>query len=127
MSDKVQFELEFPVKASPKMLYTYLSTPSGLAEWFSNDVNSRGDHFTFFWDDGEETAKVLSKKADQLIRFQWDEDEDSDYFFEFHIVVDDLTKDASLMLTDFCEEDELEESKLLWESQVNQLLHIIGS
>jgi uncharacterized protein YndB with AHSA1/START domain len=74
MSDRVKFELELPVKASPGMLFPYLSTPSGLAEWFSDDVNSRGDKFTFIWDGEERDAYRIAKKKDQFIRFRWDED-----------------------------------------------------
>ena len=37
-----------------------------------------------------------------------------------------MTKDVSLLITDFCDEDELEESRLLWESQVDQLHGLIG-
>ena len=42
-------------------------------------------------------------------------------------MVDELTNDASLIITDFSEEDEVEEDSLLWESQVHSLLHTIGS
>ena len=62
MSEKVNYEIEFPVKASPAMLFPFLSTPSGMSEWFCDDVNSRGELFTFFWDDSEETAKLIKKK-----------------------------------------------------------------
>ncbi len=129
MDDKVKFELEYPVKASPAMLFPYLSTPSGLSEWFCDDVNSRGELFTFFWGDSEEEAKMIRKKQDRFIQFRWtnDDEEGSKAYFEFRIVVDELTKDTSLMVTDFAEEDEVEESKLLWQSQIQDLLHTIGS
>ncbi len=129
MDDKVKFELEYPVKASPAMLFPYLSTPSGLSEWFCDDVNSRGEMFTFFWGDSEEVAKMIRKKQDRFIQFRWenDEEEGSKAYFEFRIVVDELTKDTSLMVTDYADEDEVEESKLLWQSQVQDLLHTIGS
>ena len=127
--EKVKFEIEFPVKASPAMLFPFLSTPSGLADWFADDVNSRGETFTFFWGDSEESAKMLTKKKGTFVRFRWmdDVDEGNDYYFEFQIVVDELTKDVSLMIIDFSEEDELQENKLLWESQINRLFHLIGS
>ena len=70
---------------------------------------------------------LLSKKTDKYIRFKWEEDEDEDSFFEFKLETDDLTNDVSLIITDYAEEDEIEESQLLWESQVNSLLHAIGS
>ena len=127
MSDKVEFILEFVVKASPKMLYKFLSTPSGLSEWFADNVNSRGKKFVFIWDGSEETAVLVNKKTDKHIRFKWEEDEEEDTFFEFKLETDDLTNDVSLIITDFADEDEIEEAQLLWESQVNSLLHAIGS
>lgn len=127
MADKVEFTMEFVVKASPKMLYKFLSTPSGLSEWFADNVDSRSKEFKFFWDGSEEIAHVVNKKADSHIRFRWEEEDDDKAYFEFKIVTDDLTNDVSLLVTDFAEEDELEESKLLWDSQINSLLHAIGS
>ena len=129
MSDKTKFELEFPVKASPSMLFPYLSTPSGLSEWFSDDVNSRGEKYTFIWEGEERDAFRIARKKDQFIRFRWEEDDDegNKYFFEFRIEVDELTNDTSLIIVDYSEEDEIEEDKLLWDSQVHQLLHTIGS
>ena len=108
MGDKKPFSIEFDFHASPQLLYQYLSTPSGLSEWFADNVNSRGEQFTFIWDDGEEYAKLLSKKPNQKVRFQWitDEEDEDQYYFEFVIQVDDITKDVSLIINDFSEEEE---------------------
>lgn len=129
MSEKVKIELEFPVKASPGMLFPFLSTPSGLSEWFCDDVNSRGEIFTFFWDGSEETAKMIKKKNEKFIQFRWlsDVEDGSKDFFEFKIQVDELTHDVSLIVTDHVDEDEVDESSRLWESQIHQLFHTIGS
>ncbi len=129
MSEKVKIELEFPVKASPGMLFPFLSTPSGLSEWFCDDVNSRGEIFTFFWDGTEETAKMIKKKNEKFIQFRWlnDVEDGSKDFFEFKIQVDELTHDVSLIVTDHVEEEEVDEASRLWESQIQQLFHIIGS
>jgi|TARA_B110000908_G_C10131645_1_gene392486 uncharacterized protein YndB with AHSA1/START domain len=127
MSNKIKFEIEFPIHASPKMLYQYFGTPSGLSEWFADNVNSRGELFTFIWDGAEEQAKMLSKKMDSRIRFKWLENEDEDSYFEFRIEVDELTKDVSLMVTDFADEDEVEESKMFWENQISELKQRIGA
>ena len=97
-----KFELEFPIHASPKLLHQYLSTPSGLSEWYADDVNSRGELYTFIWDDSEEQAKLLSKKAVDKVRFQWLEDEGEDYYFEIRI-------------------------QMLWENQIGELKKVLGS
>ena len=124
---KEKYELEFPIHASPKLLFQYLSTPSGLSEWYADNVNSRGEIFTFIWDDSEEIAKMLTKKADEKIKFQWEEDEGEDYYFELRIQVDEITKDVSLMVTDFADEDDVEEGKMLWDNQISDLKKVLGS
>lgn len=129
MSDKVKYEMEFPIQVSPSLLYQYISTPSGLSEWYADNVNSRGELFTFIWEGSEESAKLLSKKADDKIKLRWleDDEEGLNYFFELKIQVDEITKDVSLMITDFAEEDEVDEGKMLWENMVSNLKQILGS
>lgn len=127
MSEKIKYEIEFVVKASPKMLYKFLSTPSGLSEWFADNVNSRGKKFSFFWEGAEEIAELVNKKVNDFIRFKWEDDEDEETYFEFKIHKDELTHDVALIVVDFAEEDEIEASKRLWESQINSLLHVLGS
>jgi uncharacterized protein YndB with AHSA1/START domain len=126
MSDKIKFELEFVIQSSPQLLYQYLSTPSGLSEWFADNVNSRGEMFNFIWDGSEEEAKLLKRKSDEFIRFAWEETEDGAYF-EMKIIVDEITSDVSLFITDFAEEDEIDEAKMLWENQVSSLKQVLGS
>ena len=126
MEEKVKYELEFPIHSSPQLLYQYISTPSGLSEWFADNVNSRGELFTFIWDGAEEQAKLLRKKSGELVKFKWIEGEE-DTFFEIKIVVDEITKDVSLMITDFTDEDEVEEAKMLWENQISDLKRVLGS
>ncbi|HSM62794.1 MAG TPA: START-like domain-containing protein, partial [Gillisia sp.] len=125
MEDKVKYEMEFPIQASPSLLYQYISTPSGLSEWYADNVNSRGELFTFIWNESEEKAKLLSKKNGERIKFRWIEDEDTPYFFEIRIQVDEITKDVSIMITDFAEDDEIEEGKMLWENMISDLKQIL--
>jgi uncharacterized protein YndB with AHSA1/START domain len=127
MADKIKYELEFPIQASPSLLYQYISTPSGMQEWYADNVNSRGEFFKFIWDGSEEEAKLVVKKKGERIRFQWLDDEGTDYYFELRIQVDEITKDVSLMVTDFAEEDELDEGKMLWENMIGELKQILGS
>lgn len=126
MSEKIKFEQEFIIKASSKMLYNYISTPSAMSEWFAEDVNLKDEIFTFSWDGAEEQAKLISKVKGKCIRFRWLEEEDEEAYVELRIETDELTKEVALIVTDFAYEDEVEESKMLWESQINDLHHIIG-
>jgi uncharacterized protein YndB with AHSA1/START domain len=126
MSDKTKYEMEFPIHASPSLLFQYISTPSGMQEWYADNVNSRGEFFTFIWEGSEEKAKLVSKNKGQSIRFQWIDDEDTDYYFEMRIQVDAITKDVSIMVTDFAEDDEIEEGKMLWENMISELKQLLG-
>lgn len=122
-----KFEIEFVVHASPSLLFNYISTPSGLSEWYADNVNSRSEKFIFIWDESEEEALLLKKKTDEFVRFKWMYSEDDDTYFEIRIVVDELTNDVSLFVIDFAEDDEVDEAKMLWENQIDDLKKIIGS
>lgn len=129
MDVKVRYELEFPINSSPQLLYQYISSPSGLSEWFADNVNSRGEFFTFIWNDSEEKARLTSKKSGEKVKFRWvdENNKDTDFYFEMRILEDEITKDVSLLIVDFADSDELEEAKLLWENQITDLKHVIGS
>jgi len=129
MSEKIKFEIEFPVHASSNFLHHYLSSPDGLSEWFADNVNSRGEMFTFFWDGSEEQAKQKIFGKEEKVQYRWleDEDEDDDFYFEFKIIVDELTNDVSLIVTDFAVEDELDEAKMFWHNQIDNLKNKIGA
>ena len=121
--------MEFPLTVSPQLLYQYISTASELAEWFADNVNSRGEVFTFIWDGEEQKAKISIKKSVEKVRFRWldEAEKETDLYFEFRIQEDELTKDVSLVVTDFAEEDDLEGSKQLWETQIADLKQVLGS
>ena len=127
--EKEMFELEFLLKTSTQVLNNMISTPSGLSEWFADDVNLKGDLYIFIWDGSEEEARLISKKASSKIRWQWLEDEEDgiDSFFELRMELDPMTKAVILYVTDFADQDEVEEAKLLWEKQINNLRGVIGA
>ena len=126
MSDKKKYELEYLIKSAPKILYNRLGTPDGLEQWFADAVKIEDDILTFTWDNNDQQAKIIGKKANDYIRFRW-LDEDEDTYFEFKIKIDDITSEVALIVTDFADEDEIEEATLLWDSQVNSLMRLLGS
>lgn len=124
----LKYSIEFEIKSSPKILYNYLSNASSLEEWFADKVTIREGDFIFHWDGSEQRAKIVSKKDNQLIRYKWvNEDKKDESFFQFEIIQDEITGDVALVITDFAEEDEKEANMLLWNSQIHNLMHIIGS
>ena len=128
MSHLTKYTLEFPINSSVNILYKRLSTPSGLAEWFADDIVINDNIFTFFWEGSEQDAKLLKLKTNQFIRFKWEDNDTKEDYFEFLIQIDELTSDVSLIITDFAEdEQDQEEQSQLWEKQISNLKSAIGS
>ena len=127
MASRQKLVLEFEIRSSPAILYNYISTPSGLVEWFADDVNiMKGKTYTFIWEGEESTAELAKKVPGKYIRFHWQDSEEGEYF-EFEIKKDELTRDIALVITDWCEEDDVEETELLWGSQVQDLKNALGA
>ncbi len=124
---KEKFELEYIISSSPKVLFERLSTADGLAEWFAENVNQKGDIFSFFWDESEQKAELVSIKKEQSIRFHWLDDEDDNAFFEFKLEIDELTNDLALIITDFADESDMDDAIDLWDKQVDELQHTLGA
>jgi len=122
-----KIEFEFPIHASPSLLYQYFTAPSNMSEWFADNVNSRGKVYKFIWDGSEEEAKILAKSNDQRLKLKWSADEDPDTYFEFRIEVDELTNDVSLIITDFYDDGDEEEVRMYWENAIGELKHVIGA
>ena len=122
-----KFELEYNLNCSPKVLFSRLSTPEGLGEWFAEQVNVDGDLFSFFWNNSESKARLSAIKENKMVRFEWIgmENEESN-FFEFRINLEELTNELALIITDFAEAEEKEDSIYLWDSQINDLKRALG-
>ena len=121
-----KYELEYLVHASIKLLFDFIGTPSGLADWFADDVFVKDDVYTFVWDGVQQKAKLLKLIENKLIRFQWENE--PEIYFEFRIEVDELTTDVALIVCAFYEDDLSKEADIqLWNSQIEHLLKIMGS
>jgi uncharacterized protein YndB with AHSA1/START domain len=126
MSEKKKFNLEYEIKSSPRILYTFLNEPNGLTQWFADDVSIRDSIYTFTWDGEQQTAKLISIKENKLVRFRWIDD-DPQYYFEMEIVQDELTNDVALAITDFATDDTLAERKSIWDNQIKYLVSVLGA
>ena len=126
MSEKKKFNLEYEIKSSPRILYTFLNEPNGLTQWFADDVSIRDSIYTFTWDDEQQTAKLIAIKENKLVRFRWIDD-DPQYFFEMEIVQDELTNDVALSITDFATDDTLAERRSIWDNQIKYLVSVLGA
>lgn len=129
MTTKEKIELEYVFKTSQNILYNLLSTAEGLSEWFADNVEINGDVFIFDWAGEQVAARKIGGKKNEFIRWIWleDEDEGMDVYFEMRINIDPMTKSSALLIIDYAEPDEVEETKLLWETQVADLIRILGA
>jgi|APCry1669189000_1035189.scaffolds.fasta_scaffold233284_1 hypothetical protein len=100
-------------------------TPTGLSVWFANDVTVSGDVYTFNWDGSSEKAKLLSKKQGKHVKFQW-LDRAAPETFSFEIIVDELTSDVAMLISDYEDEDMIEEAKQIYSVCIDKLRHTIG-
>lgn len=127
MSKKIKYTVEYPVRCSPVILYEFLSTTSGLQEWFADKVEEDDDVFSFSWSGAAaEEAEVLEKEENKMIRFHW-VDSPKDEYFEFSIDKSEVTNQTILIIHDFAEKKDIKDQSQLWETQVKELFHRLGS
>jgi uncharacterized protein YndB with AHSA1/START domain len=125
MTEKTKFQLEYEIKSSPKILFSYLNEPKALAQWFADEVDVKENVYKFTWHDEEKSAKLIGARDNKVVKFKWLDDEP--YFLELEIIQDELTNDVALMITDFAYEENLPDRKLIWDNQIDYLLSVLGA
>ena len=126
MSKKVLYTLEYPVRCSPGILFDFLRTPAGLQEWFADKVDERDGQFSFSWSGTEDKAVLVDSEEDKFVRFRWDY-MTKDEYFEWRIDKSEVTNQTILVISDFAEKKEIKDQSRLWEYQVKELFHRLGS
>ena len=126
MSKKVLFTLEYPVRCSPGILFDFLRTPAGLQEWFADKVDERDNIFSFSWNGTIDKAELLESEQDKLVKFHWMH-MPKDEYFEFRIEKSEVTNQTILIVKDFAEKKDIKDQSQLWEYQVKELFHRLGS
>ena len=129
--EKTKFITEFEVKASQKIIFPYLSTASGLSQWFADDVNINEDKvYSFLWDGEEHKARKINQQANISIHFEFlpetAADEADPNYIELKLNVNELTQSVFLHITDYSDFDDQEEQQAMWENMVHSLKERIG-
>ena len=125
-SKKVKFTLEYMIRSTPLALYNFLTTATGLSQWFAEDVDNEENTFYFTWGKQTDIAEMISTEDDDFIRYRWDY-QDEDEYFEFRIEKGDITDDTVLFITDIVDEGDVESQKQLWDAQIKSLSKRIGA
>jgi uncharacterized protein YndB with AHSA1/START domain len=119
--------MEFMFRSSPAILYQFLTTPACLIRWFCDGVDIQNNTYFFAWDGFIQSAELLDDKEEELLRFRWLDADDDREFLEFKIYTSPVTDDTILEITDFSDEDEIEDQKMLWEVQMERLRKEMGA
>lgn len=118
---------EFLLKASPTIVYQFLSDETCLIRWFCDAVIIEDDIYTFIWNGQAEQAELIDDIEDDRLRFVWLDAENQSEFLEFRITTSPVTDETILTIVDFCDADEVADQKLFWEAQIKKMNHVMGA
>lgn len=116
---RVQVQVDFMFKASPSIIYLFITQATCFVRWFCDEVDNVGDRYTFSWDGSEEIATMIMDIEDELVKYQWEDRPDE--FLQFRIYKTDITNETILEITDYCDDDEVKETKDIWEMYIKKL------
>ncbi|QIX59722.1 ATPase [Hymenobacter lutimineralis] len=128
---KHRFTVEYPINASPKILYPYLASASGLGHWFCQKVRlDEQHHFIFTWDGQDHYAEMNSHRTNRSVRFVFlDKNRrhtpDAN-FLDFTIESSELTQEVFLRVIDYSEETDEIELQEMWDNLVQNLREQVG-
>ncbi|MEP2771830.1 MAG: START-like domain-containing protein [Fulvivirga sp.] len=128
---KYLFTTDFEINASKKMLYPYISSASGLSQWFADDVTINEDKvFNFIWDEEDHKAKMVSHRTNSYVKFEFIPETEDDAvdpaYFEIRLDVNELTQTVFIKITDYSEMDDNEELFDMWEGLIDGLKETVG-
>ena len=128
---KRRFEREYAINASPKILFPYLASASGLAQWFCDDVRLDPDHrLNMVWDKQSHFAEVAAQRPGRSIRYvfldaQKKPQNDANYL-DFSLEASRITNEVFLCVTDYSDHADEQEQLELWEGLVGRLREQVG-
>lgn len=113
--ERVKIDLEFILRASPAILYTFLTTPACLVRWFCDEVDILEDVYTFTWQGDDEIAELVDDIEEERVRFVWEDAEDGEYL-EFRMYKSGVTNETVMEISDYCDKGEETEQQDYWEN-----------
>jgi uncharacterized protein YndB with AHSA1/START domain len=125
------YTFEYEVKASPKVLYPYLSSPSGLQQWFADKVIVRGStELHFYWDNENHPATILPGKANKSVKFDFKkgDSEPGKHIIEMNLDVSEVSNTTYLTVIDGASTFKSDaDAAELWDYLMDKLKEIVGS
>ena len=117
---RVPVNLEFIFRASPAIIYKFITAPECLVRWFCDGVDVTNDLYLFDWQGVEEEAELVDDIEEERVRFIFEDANDGEYM-EFRMYKSDVTNETVIEITDFCDEGEEEEQQALWNNVMDKL------
>ncbi len=127
MTPLQKYTLEFPIKVSPKLLFTLISTSEGLARWFADKVIVNEDLFSFHWEGSQQSARLIESREPEYVRFEWTDDFHEGYILEMQINFEGVSGEAALIVSDYSEVSDMEFSQMWWTTQVGRLQRLFNN
>ena len=118
---RTMYKIEYIFRASPTIVYQFLTTPACLVRWFCDEVDISGNVYTFYWDGDEQRAVLIEDWEDELLRFEWEDAPMPNEYLEFRITKSPITEETVLVITDFCDANDIKGAHKLWDSQISQM------
>lgn len=125
MAKRVNYNFEFTFRAKAELLFTYISTPYNLSTWFVDDAEINGDIYTFTWNKSSERVKLDKFVIKKKVSFLWIDREEEESL-TFSIETDEVTGGTQLIVSDYDEEDQIDEARMWWEGAIQNLKRVIG-
>jgi uncharacterized protein YndB with AHSA1/START domain len=128
---KQRYIAEFELRASPRMLFPYLTSPAGLAQWFADDVKLDDRKvFNFIWDDTPHYAKITALRANKYVKFEFLAKDGpllpEVAFLEFRLDQNEMTQSSFLKITDYSDTENEDDLRELWSQLVGSLREAVG-
>ncbi|MEM9931227.1 MAG: START-like domain-containing protein, partial [Bacteroidota bacterium] len=124
--ERVKFTFEFICRASPNIVYQFLTDPACITRWFCDEVDVNDQTYTFVWDGSAEIAELIEDKEAEMVRFAWEDADDDDEYLEFNITKSPVTGETIVYVTDFADDDEVDDQRALWETQLTRMRAEMG-
>jgi uncharacterized protein YndB with AHSA1/START domain len=124
--ERVKFTSEFIFRASPNIIYQFLTDPACLTRWFCDEVDINDQTYTFVWNGAAEIAELIEDKEPEIVRFAWEDADDEDEYLEFSIGKSPVTGETIVHVTDFADDDEVDDQRALWEKQLGLMKAAMG-
>ena len=125
MAKRIAIKMEYMFRASPTILFNFLTTPACLVRWFCDEADELDETFYFGWSGSAQAATIVEFVEDELLRLRWEDSEPGEYW-EYKIFRSPITEETVMEITDFCDDDEAKDIRQIWNTSMKNLKSEMG-